>query len=147
METTNLLLCQLVWRPPRGLLGVQYRLWLPSTCILSPWASGCLASPTENSVSSFSPFFSVSLTPSHVGPYSPLRLTALLSPNGNTPLKKVNILPQNIVVEPILDSRRRRSFRVRSNTRALPLCGTMPLVRRVARDSIHEKTCEHEAIV
>ena len=55
--------------------------------------------------------------------------------------------PQNIVVAPVLESRRRRSLSVRRRTRALPFCGIMPSVRRSARSSIHEKMCEHEEMV
>jgi hypothetical protein len=117
-----------------------------STCIFSPSAlSSCVLSASGTAISSS--FFSCSFTPSHVGPYSPLKLTPLRSPNGNTPLRNVNIRPQKIVVEPILDSRRSRSFNVRSRIKAFPFCGTMPLVSRVARDSIHENMCEHDVMV
>lgn len=86
-------------------------------------------------------------TPSHVGPYSPRRLTPLRSPRGKTPLKKVKIRPQNIVLDPIFDNLRRRSFRVRRRMRALPFCGTIPSVSRSARDSIHENMWEQDAMV
>jgi len=86
-------------------------------------------------------------TPSHVGPYSPRRLTPLRSPRGKTALRKVKIRPQNIVLDPIFDSLRRRSFKVRRTMRALPFWGTIPSVSRSARDSIHENMWEQDAMV
>jgi hypothetical protein len=74
-------------------------------------------------------------------------LTPLLSPRGNTLLRNVNIRPQNIVVEPILDNRLSKSLSVRNRTRAFPFWGIRPSVRRVDHDSIQEKMCEHESMV
>jgi hypothetical protein len=134
-----------------------------STCILSSSFSVSFASAITTSSSGTSVLLAA-LTPSQVGPYyfvsrlgwdkkrmnkqtSPRRFTPLRSPSGNTPLKKVNIRPQNIVVEPILESRRRRSLSVRKRVRALPFAGTSPTVSRSARSSIQENMCEHDAIV
>lgn len=113
-----------------------------SISILSVF-SASFASSTCSGLTSLvfsSPFsLSVSFTPSQVGPYSPLRFTPLLSPSGKTPLRKVNIRPQKMVVVPIFERRRRRSLSVRKSIRAFPFWGTIPSVSLAARASIHEK--------
>ena len=85
--------------------------------------------------------------PSHAGPYSPRKFTPLRSPSGKTRLRNARMRPQNIVVAPVFESRRRRSLSMRRSTSALPFCGTIPTVRRSACASIQEKMCEQELIV